>query len=212
VKLSQKVLTSIGGFVASFIILSTTASAHVVVKPAEALTGSYQTFVISAPNEKDIAYTTIKLVIPEGVQGVMPTAKAGWTITTDKTGEGETATVNAVTWEGNVDGGFRDEFSFSAKLPDNPTELDWKAYQTYSDGTTVSWDQKQSSDSHDGESETSGPLSVTKVVSESTADTATADGANDTDSAKNTAQLSLYLAIASLVLSLVLLVRVAIKR
>ena len=185
--------------------LSSTAMAHVTVKPSEALTASYQTFLVSVPNEKSIPTTSIKVVIPSGVQSVTPTQKAGWQVTTDKTGTGEDATVTAITWSGGtINQGTRDEFSFSAKLPDQATELQWKAYQTYSDGTVVSWDKAGSDDrSHDSEDENSGPLSVTNVVTETGA-TATVNAANQaaTD-AKKTANWALYTGIAGVAIGLI---------
>lgn len=54
-----------------------------------------------------------------------------------------------------------DEFAFTAQSPANETKLTWKAYQTYSDGSVVSWDRGGSSEGGD-----SGPASYTKVVND----------------------------------------------
>jgi len=71
----------------------------------------------------------------------------------------------AITWSGGeIGAGYRDEFTFSAKTPDQPADLQWKAYQTYGDGTTVSWDQQPTSaNSEDKDDATTGPFSVTKL-------------------------------------------------
>ena len=86
-KIANKMATL--GMLAAAIILATPglALAHVVVKPSEALTGAYQTFTTSVPNEKDIPTIGIRLVIPESVESVTPTVKPGWEITTVKTGK-----------------------------------------------------------------------------------------------------------------------------
>lgn len=170
------------------------ASAHVTVKPGEALTGTFQTFTVSVPVEKDIATTSIKLDIPSGLSFVTPTMKSGWSINVDKQDAGEAATVKSITWSGGqIDPSYRDDFTFSAKTPNKSTELHWKAYQTYADGTVVSWDQPPTTDEND-ESGNSGPVSITKVAAEGTN--------THTQDTQNTAQWALYLGIAGTLLGL----------
>lgn len=141
--------------------LASPAFAHVVVKPAEVVSASFQTFTVSVPNEKDVAVTKVKVLIPSGVQHVSPTQKIGWTIATTKDSSGEGAAVTAITWSGGtISAGLRDDFTFSAQAPSNTTELQWKAYQTYADGTTVAWDKAKAG----GHDDASGPFSVTNVV------------------------------------------------
>ena len=146
------------------LFLPTSAYAHVTVKPAEALSGEYQTFTTSVPNEKDIAVTAVKLMIPADVKSVTPTVKQGWEIDTKKIGED----VTEINWSGGtIAAGLRDEFTFSAKVPANKDEIVWKAYQTYQDGSIVAWDQKPAEDhSHAVTDETKGPYSVTTVSDE----------------------------------------------
>jgi len=146
------------------LFLPASAYAHVTVKPAEVLSGEYQTFTTSVPNEKDVAVTAIKLVIPTDITLVTPTVKQGWKIDTKKTSE----TVTEINWSGGtIDAGLRDEFTFSAKVPANKGEIVWKAYQSYQDGSIVAWDQKPAGDhSHATEDETKGPYSVTTVSDE----------------------------------------------
>lgn len=180
---------------------SSSAFAHVVVKPAEVVTAGFQTFTIGVPNEKDISTTSIKLVIPDGLKYVQPTQKEGWQIDVEKDGTGEDAAVKSITWSGNdVKAGFRDDFTFSGQVPEKTTELQWKAYQTYSDGTVVSWDK--ATQGEDSETLTSGPFSVTKVV----ADTETDASIKKTDQvaadAKSTASTALYVGVAGIVVGL----------
>lgn len=138
------------------------ASAHVVVRPNTVAPGAFQTFTVGVPNEKDMATTGLRLVIPEGLQFVSPTVKPGWTITVTKDGE----TVKEIAWTGGtVPVGQRDDFTFSAKAPAAEGELAWKAYQTYADGTVVAWDQPPAVADDHGETEegADNPYSVTNV-------------------------------------------------
>lgn len=173
-------------------VLAGTASAHVVVKPGDAATGTFQTFTVGVPNEKGGSVVTIKLLIPEGVTNVTPNEKPGWTIATEKTGEGEEAVTTSITWSGGaVTENRRDDFSFSAKTPDQATDLQWKAYETYDNGVTISWDKsaEEQPKKEDGSPDfsKSGPFSVTKVAAKETADTtAAATTSNGSDTTART--------------------------
>jgi uncharacterized protein YcnI len=154
------------------LILPVTAYAHVIVTPGQAGVGQELVFNISIPNERQVAVTGLKLLIPDGVSDVIPTSQAGWTITTttgtpnDST-DGPTTT--AINWSGTIPVGQRQDFSFSAQVPGQATELDWKAYQSYADGTVVHWDQKPTgSDDANGNA---GPYSVTHVINDLTGTT-----------------------------------------
>lgn len=182
--------------------LTQSASAHVVVRPGDVKTGAYQTFTLSVPVERDEPTIRVKLDIPEGLASVTPTVKAGWTIQTEKHGEGEDAMITAITWTGGEIGvGYRDEFTFSAKTPDQPTDLQWKAYQTYENGTVVSWDQKPTSEEKEGS--TSGPFSVTKVASYSDQDLALKSTDSKAVNAQQTADKALYSGVGGFILALV---------
>lgn len=174
----------------SMVILSysSTAAAHVVVKPAEVAPAQFQTFTVGVPNEKDLPTTQVKLVISDGVEHVTPTSKPGWQISMDKDG----GAVKSITWQGGaINAGLRDDFTFSAKVPAQQTDLQWKAYQTYSDGTVVAWDQSDHNDSHDSGA---GPFSVTKVVA--------ATNEEPDDNSRVVAERAMYISIASVIVSL----------
>jgi uncharacterized protein YcnI len=152
------------------------ASAHVTVKPGEALTGAFQLYSVGVPVEKDVATTAVKLEMPKGMGHVMPTVKPGWAIDVQKEGSGEEAVVRAITWSGgSISAGLRDDFTFSAKNPESAVELRWKAYQTYADGSVVAWDltEDEQPKKADGSPDfsKSGPFSVTKVLSQSAQET-----------------------------------------
>jgi len=143
------------------LLVPTSAFAHVVVTPDQALTGAYETFTTSVPNERDVAVTGLRIVIPSSIESVTPTVKPGWEIQTKKMGD----TVTEIIWMGGtIPAEQRDTFTFSAHLSDKTGDVNWKAYQTYQDGLVVSWDQKPADNGgHGSEDETKGPYSVTAV-------------------------------------------------
>lgn len=140
-----------------------TVSAHVVVKPAQVGLGAYQTFTVGVPVEKEVPTTGLRLVIPLGLEHVSPNVKPGWKIDIIKSNMEEKEIVSELRWTGGpIPPGQRDEFVFSAKVPAEETVLMWNAYQTYADGTVVSWDQPHTA--HLTNFATSGPHSVTNVM------------------------------------------------
>lgn len=135
------------------------ASAHVLVQPTNVAPDSYQKFNVSVPNEKAMAITGFKLLIPTGLKDVSPTVKPGWLVDIKTNGQNVTELI----WSaGTIPAGQRDDFSFGGQSPAKTTSLVWKAYETYEDGSVISWDQMPSS-KQDG---TATPYSITKVVSD----------------------------------------------
>ena len=175
-------------------------SAHVTVKPGEVASASYQTFTVSVPNEKDIPTTSVKVVVPENIASVTPTQKAGWKIEIEK--NADASKVTAITWlNGAIPAEQRDEFTFSAKTPDTSGEVQWKAYQTYSDGVVVAWDQAQTEGSgHDSNEPNKGPFSVTKVTGDIEEDENKSAAIADAEATANRAQ---YIAIGATLIALV---------
>ncbi len=162
-------------------VLSPYALAHVTVKPAQVGVAAYQTFTAGVPNEKDIPTTGLRVVIPEGMTSVMPIVKPGWTISTKTVKVGDKENVSEIIWSGgSIPAGQRDEFGFSAKSPASEATVQWKTYQTYSNGVIVAWDQspeelkkaeeaKAGSNGEQKEEEHAvGPYSETKVVNDLT--------------------------------------------
>jgi len=157
----KRVVTGLFTSVMAISLIPVAAFAHVVVTPAQAGVAEELLFSVSVPNEEQDAVTNLKLTIPAGVTDVIPTTKEGWVITTKKDGD----TVTSITWsDGMVPAGQRQDFTFSAQVPGKATDINWKAYQTYADGTLVHWDQKPAgSDDANGDA---GPYSVTHVVND----------------------------------------------
>jgi len=187
-KLSLGILT----VAVALLALPAAASAHVVVTPSQAGVGERVLFSVSVPNERQVAVSSITLTIPMGIENVQPNVAAGWNITT---AEGSGGDITDITWTGNIPVGQRADLAFKAQVPASATELDWRASQTYADGTVVSWNQKPTSSKKDADSATSGPYSVTKV-----ADDLSAPASHTTNSTKGT--VALLCSVAALVLSL----------
>jgi uncharacterized protein YcnI len=196
---------ALGMFVGIFALsITQAASAHVVVKPNKAQTGAFETFTVSVPNEKDIPNTAIKLEIPDSLEFVTPSVKDGWTVETEKTGEGESAKTKSITWSGgSLPAHFRDDFTFSAKLPAKATDLRWNAYQTFEDGTVTSWnlaeDKQPKKEDGSPDFSKSGPFSVTKVSSETEHESHEATSTNAGNKAETATVLAAMTAGISLV-------------
>jgi uncharacterized protein YcnI len=187
---------------AGSIILSPAAAfAHVAVKPAQVGIGTFQTFQTGVPNEKDIAVTGVKLVIPAGLNEVSPNVKPGWEINVVKDGD----TVKEIDWTGgSIPAGQRDDFVFSAQAPAKASTIAWKAYQTYADGSVTAWDQKP--DGKHGVDST--PYSETKVVNDlAAAQSSSADSHNDSTDTSDKSNLGVILGIAGIALGATALVR-----
>ena len=127
--------------------------AHVVVSPEEVTAGDYETLTVSVPTEKEIPTTEIRVEVPEGflLSGVQPVP--GWEHAFEEDG----GVVTAVTFSG---GEIRprefQQFLVQAQAPEEPGEYQWKAIQTYDDGSVVEWT---------GAPDSEEPASVVEVVS-----------------------------------------------
>lgn len=148
-----------------------TVSAHVVVKPTKVGVGTFQTFSVGVPVEKNNATVKVRLVLPDGLKHVTPNVKHGWTIETVKAGQGEAAVVKEIIWKwGAIPAGQRDDFMFSAQVPAEAGTLQWKAYQTYLDGTVVAWEKSTADQPKDvsGAPDFSkfGPYSETTIIND----------------------------------------------
>jgi uncharacterized protein YcnI len=125
-----------------------TASAHAHISPPVGLTGGSQAFTLSVPTEKADATTTKIELIPRAGFSIGSVAPApGWTITIDKTGESDEATVKKVTWSGgDVPLGQAAFLQFLGSGKAAGT-YSVEVRQSYSDGSVVEWSGDESSDS-----------------------------------------------------------------
>jgi uncharacterized protein YcnI len=177
--------------------LSAPVFAHVAVKPASVPTSAFQTFTMGVPNEKDQDVTGVRLLVPGSLKMVSPTVKPGWAIDVKKSGNGDEAVVQEIIWTGGkIPAGQRDDFTVGAQAPAASQTLVWKAYQTYADGTVISWDQPPTKDEKDDDSAPAGPYSQTDVTNKTDA---------DGNSGSKNANLALGISILAAVMALVAL-------
>lgn len=199
----RKFVASISLAMATVLALPAVAFAHVVVTPDQAGVGARTLFNVSVPNEKEVDVTGLRLTIPAGMEGVMPTVHPGWTITTTTDAN---KNVTEIKWEGGtIPTGQRDDFTFKGMTPADETDLIWKAYQTYADGTTVAWDQKPTDEHSESEDSTSGPYSVTKVTND--LDTAFDNQESNSGSSGLSTSLALVASLIALALSVFAVVK-----
>jgi uncharacterized protein YcnI len=171
------------------------ASAHVTVQPTEVPAGSYQVFTVRVPTEKEIATTSVKLAIPDGVSVSRIEPKPEWSYEIEKNADNKFV---SVTWKATGKGlGATEfgEFRVQGKVANDAKELVWKAYQTYSDGEVVEWT---------GAADADKPASVTAVTAavgdghgDGHGTTSAASGGAAANGGRDT--LTLSLAIAGLV-------------
>ncbi|ANE46190.1 hypothetical protein SY83_07795 [Paenibacillus swuensis] len=122
----------------AMLVLVSAASAHVTVMPKETSQNAYEVFTVRVPNEAETATVKVEVKFPVGVDVSRFESKPGWTYESKKEGE----KLTSVMWtakEGGVKPGEFAEFRMQGKVGADTTELAWKAYQTYEDGTLVEW-------------------------------------------------------------------------
>jgi uncharacterized protein YcnI len=204
----KKLLTLTVSMIGALSLFAGAASAHVTVQPKETTQGKYEVFTVKVPSEsEDVPTTKIEVKIPEDVNISRLEPKSGWSYEVQKDASGK---MTSVTWTTEGEGLSPIEFgmfNMSGKVGDEATEIVWKAYQTYKDGSVVEWV---------GAEDAEKPASVTLVhpadasehghgaaTSDKTAtDSATGDHAESTESNSNSSQTPLYLSIAALIAGL----------
>jgi uncharacterized protein YcnI len=197
------------------------ASAHVSVQPPVAVQGSYEKFAVRVPSE-DKESPTVKVEVRFPMDSVSISRfepKPGWKYDLAKDA---TNKITGVTWTATGEGLSSTEFGefyMQGKVADNATEIVWKAYQTYKNGTVVEWVGAAGSDK---------PASVTKVTPKPTGAAADSHGnvvapaapaagsstpavngaasGSTAASSATTSQTPLYLSIVALALGVIALI------
>lgn len=124
------------------------AWAHTEVSPSEASPGSTETFTVSAPGEKSVPIVKERVEVPKGFEVTDVSSPSGW-----KGGiQGE-----SLVWTGGEIAEDRvQEFTFTARTPDEPGEYAWRTFDTYKDGSVSKWI---------GPPDSEHPASVTRIGS-----------------------------------------------
>lgn len=139
------VITAAAAVVA--LAVATAAGAHAKVSPPVVKAKDGQVFTLAVPNEKDNAKTTkVEMTPPANVAIDSFAPTPGWKLDVQKSGSGEEAVVEKVTWTGgSVGPNEYAQFQFLASAQKTGTQT-FKVRQTYSDGSVVDWTGPESSD------------------------------------------------------------------
>ena len=187
------------------------AQAHIQVTPSTVAAGDAAKFTVLVPGERDSETVKVELQMPSGLLPFSYEDPAGWKRSLVKASNGS---VERVVWTGRAPSDGFTEFSFLAGTPEKPGELQFKALQTYADGTVVRWIGAPDSDN---------PAAVVKVEASAAKQNAGGEGeaaggapapvvaASSNDDGGGSDTLALILGAAGLVLGLIALI-VALRR
>ena len=125
------------------LIATASASAHAHVSPPVVLAKEGQVFTLAVPTEKENATTTsVELVPPKGFGIDSFAAAPGWKREVTQSGD----VVESVTWSGGTTpSGEAAMFSFLGSA-EQAGDYTFAVRQTYSDGSVVTWNGPESSD------------------------------------------------------------------
>ncbi|MBY8914615.1 DUF1775 domain-containing protein [Bacillus sp. YC2] len=152
--LKKNALLFISAVIMSLVCFTASASAHVSVKPAESAAGSWETYTMKVPVEKNEPTTKVVLKMPAGVEFQQYQPIPGWKTSVSKHDDKNVS----VTWEataGGIKPGQFQQFTFVAKNPEKTEDAAWDAYQYYKDGSIVEWTGDEKADT---------PHSITKIT------------------------------------------------
>lgn len=206
------------GAAAAVLIGATAASAHVHVDGEDATRGGYGVLTFRVPTESDTASTTEVTVTmpsttPIASASVQPVA--GWTATVSTatlakpvtTDDGQVSTyVSKIDWKADAAAAIKpgqfQEFAISVgPLPD-VAEVAFPTLQTYSDGSTVNWNETAS-----GAAEPEHPVPVLALAAAEPADQqATAATATTATATTDSSTAALAVGIAAVVAALAALI------
>ncbi|WP_443090593.1 YcnI family copper-binding membrane protein [Bacillus velezensis] len=198
--LKKKALIFISAVTLSLVGFTAAASAHVSVKPAESAAGSWETYTMKVPVEKNELTTKVVLKMPAGVEFQQYQPIPGWKTSVSKHDDKAVS----VTWEakdGGIQPGQFQQFTFVAKNPEKSGDAAWDAYQYYKDGSIVEWTGDEKADT---------PHSITKITkSASVTDAHGAEQSNE-ESKSGVSALdiaAIVLSAAAIILSIAALVK-----
>jgi len=119
-----------------FVLAVVSASAHVVVVPATSRTGQVQRYTMHVPNEKQVVNASVELIFPAELTVAVVDLLPGWTLSLKKDAQGR---ILSAVWAGALAPGQAAEFTFTAQNPPQPVVVQWKAVQTFQDGSFIEW-------------------------------------------------------------------------
>lgn len=120
----------------TLLFAAATAVAHVQVNPTEVAPDDSVKFDVLVPGETSAKTVSVELAIPKDVIPFSIGDTSGWK---RKLRENPDGSIKSIVWTGTAESDGFVEFSFLASTPPQPTTLEWKSIQTYSDGAVVRW-------------------------------------------------------------------------
>jgi uncharacterized protein len=183
-----RLLSCLVGVSTAFIVLASSAWAHVTVNAVDATQGAYTVLTFQVPTESDKASTVgVQVELPEAMPlaEVLDQPHPGWTfssqtkrlttpITTDDGVVNQA--ISEVEWKatgGGIKPGQFDQFVLSVGPLPNAPAMTFKVVQSYSDGTQVSWIEVPAPGSS---AEPEHPAPVLKLSAASTGSTSSGAG------------------------------------
>jgi uncharacterized protein YcnI len=121
---------------AALLLAPASALAHVTVWPKESVAGAWEKYDVRAPNEKRVDTVAVELTFPQGLRVVSFRQNAQWMTEVIRDSSGK---ATGVRWTGKLPPDQFAEFGLIAVNPASAGNLEWKAIQTYADGTKVEW-------------------------------------------------------------------------
>jgi uncharacterized protein YcnI len=146
--------------------------AHVVVTPRESAPGAEQVYTVIVPVEGTVASVSVELEIPAGLHVMQVASGEGFTHDVKKDGN----RIASITWKKEIkpkEPAAR--FTFTAHNPQSGT-LQWKAHQTFADGSIRHWVAERGAKTSDGKP--ADPASVTTIVAKGAKPAPSADPAH----------------------------------
>jgi uncharacterized protein YcnI len=144
----RKKIVATAAAAAGALAVAASASAHAHVSPPVVQAGTSNQFTLVVPTEKEGATTTkVELTVPKGfAAGSFEVPPAPWKLQVRKTGTGDEAIVQKMTWSGGATPtDYAAVFRFQGSSKDSKT-FAFPVRQTYSDGSVVDWSGPESSD------------------------------------------------------------------
>ena len=120
--------------VASLLMVSAAADAHVTVSPEQSRGGATERYTIRVPTEGQVTTVALDLEVPPDVTITGVLVNGGFTYEARREGN----RIVGITWKLDIKPGEVGEFVIFAR---NPTsgQITWKARQRFVDGTSADW-------------------------------------------------------------------------
>ncbi|MDX6408099.1 MAG: hypothetical protein QOE13_1170 [Gaiellaceae bacterium] len=191
-------------------ITATKAEAHAIVRPSESRPAELQQYALTVPTERGVPTVSVALKVPAGIDFFVVQETAGWRTKLVRVN----GRIDQVRWTGgSIAPGFFATFRFIARNPIMAGAISWRIVQQYGDGKAVRWIGPAESDTPAATTainEQATPVDVVSGLNGGRPASISASGGSSAengtvaaDSSGGRDALTLGLAIAAVVLSIV---------